>query len=67
MTEENPNEAMTTQSIPARDKGEGGLQSGGEEVKVEARKGREGWRERRNMERRKNPRVCKRKGKERAT
>lgn len=37
---EDPNEATTSQSIPARHKGEGGLQSGGEEVNVEARKGR---------------------------
>lgn len=66
MTEENPSEAMTTQSIPAWKKGEGGLQSGGEEAKVQARKGREGWRERRNTERRKNKRVHRMKGKERA-
>lgn len=47
---ENPNEAVTTQSIPARDGGEGGLQRGGEEGQVEAGKGREDWGGRRKME-----------------
>lgn len=40
---ENPNEAVTTHSIPARNGGEGGLQRGGEDGQVEKGKGMEDW------------------------